>query len=114
MNCSGSVQRRERLAKYEERILDIEARREMLAGGRKSYTRFFVGLPIVAGLGFIFGDWFGVGTVFTGLLMSVFGFYTIAVRSGEYDRELEDLESVAEDLREQLGATSTTGQGRRR
>jgi hypothetical protein len=89
----------EKLALYEARIEEIERRQTNLARGRTGYMRLFVAIPVVSVLGFLFGVWFGAATLATGILMGIFGFYTVSVREGDYERELDGLRSVVDGLR---------------
>jgi hypothetical protein len=59
---------RERLAKYDEWIKELESRQKNQADKRTLYIRFFTGF--VSTLGFAWGTWPGVAAVFTGLMMS--------------------------------------------
>jgi hypothetical protein len=88
------------LEKYEAWIKELERRRDDIAKHRPGYIRLFIALPIVSLLGFIGGTWLGVACLLTGVLMFLFGIYTVLFRAGEYEKEIAALERVAKDLRE--------------
>ncbi len=89
----------DQLAKYEAWIVELERRRRDIAVNRPRYLRSLVGLLLASTLGFLWGVWFGVGALVTGILMCAFGFYTVLFREGEYEKELVHLRHVADGLR---------------
>ncbi len=88
------------LAKYEAWIRELEARQTTLAGSRTRYLRFFIGAAIASIVGFAWNPWVGAGTLCTGLLFCLFGFYVVVVRERDYVRELEEARAMARRLRE--------------
>ena len=90
----------ERLAKYEGWVRELEARQKNLANTRARYSRLFVGLAVVSPFGFVWGPRFGLGALFTGLVMCAYGFYTVVVREQQYVREIAQTRSDIEDLRD--------------
>jgi hypothetical protein len=91
------------LVKYEDWIREIERRQADIGVNRPRYLRFLVGLLFASLLGFIWGAWFGAGTLVVGILMCAFGFYTVLFREGEYEKELVHLRHVAAGLRAKAG-----------
>lgn len=79
----------ERLQKYETWIRELERRETALAHRGPGFRRFFLGALVVSGGGFFVNPWIGVGTVFTGLMIWVFGLYVLRVRQNEYAHELQ-------------------------
>jgi hypothetical protein len=78
----------ERIAKYEAWIRELEERKARLGRTRGAWLRLFVAIAVASFAGFLFGPWIGAASAFTGVLMCLFGVYTVLVREGDYDREL--------------------------
>jgi hypothetical protein len=100
---------REQLVKYETWIREIERRRDDIASKRTGYLRFFVGMLVASNLGFFWGVWFGVGSLLTGILCCLFGFYTVLYREGEYVDEIAWLRNVTDGLREEVEKNEREG-----
>jgi len=88
------------LEKYEGWIAELEARQRELASDRAFYVRLFIGIVPVSALGFLWHRLLGMGTLFTGVLMCVFGFYFLLVRESDYTHHLALLRATAQELRE--------------
>jgi NADH:ubiquinone oxidoreductase subunit 3 (subunit A) len=97
---SSNADRRQKLAKYEASIREIESRQAELHASRTGYQRLFVAIAVVSALGFAWNKMLGAATLFTGVLMCAFGFYTVRVRLSDYRHELAGLREVAGQLRE--------------
>jgi hypothetical protein len=89
----------DQLARYEAWISELESRQKDIAKKRPGYLRLLVGLLIGSTIGFVWGVWIGVGALLTGVLVCLFGFYTVLFRESEYVKELKSLRRVASDLR---------------
>jgi hypothetical protein len=61
---------------------------DSLSRQRVTFYRIFFGFLIASTLGFLFGSWFGVGTLFTGIAFCGTGLYLTMMRGHEYDDEL--------------------------
>ncbi len=96
----------EKLAKYEEAIRELEAREADLARSRGGYMKIFTALALVSLAGFFWNVWAGAATLFTGVLMFIFGVYVVRVRAGDYSLELMHLRETAEELRSTMRAPS--------
>ena len=99
MNEAERGAAREKLAKYEAWAREIEARQAALARSRTKWMRAFTVIVIASPLGFFFGAWMGASTVFTGVMFSLFGVYTVLVREAEYRRDLARTRAEIAQLR---------------
>jgi hypothetical protein len=91
--------REERVAKYTAWLSEIETRQRDLEARRPTLQRVFVGALLASLGGFLWSPWIGAGTLFTGVLVCVFGFYTLRVRARDYRVELAHTRATLEDLR---------------
>ena len=98
----------EQLARYEDWIRELEARQATLAGSRRRYLRFFVGVMVASIAGFVWSAWVGAATLFTGVLFCLFGVYVVLGRERDYRDELAATRRTVRDLRRAL-ATNGTG-----
>ena len=89
----------ERIAKLEAWIREVEARLARHRATKGKWLRGFVVLAIVSFAGFVLGPWVGAACAFTGVMMAVFGVYTVLVREGDYERDLENARRDVERLR---------------
>ncbi len=91
---------KEKLAKYEAWILELESRQRTLATSRATYARLFAASLVLSFAGFFWNQWVGAGALLTGILFCIFGYYAIAVRQGDYERELKQTRREVARLRE--------------
>ena len=94
--------KRQKLVKYEEAIRDIEARSASLSQNRAGYMRMFALFVVLSFAGYFWSKWVGAATLFTGVLMFIFGVYVVRMRARDYRYELEGLRETADALREEL------------
>ena len=87
------------IAKYEAWIQKLEHLHADVVRKRPIYFRIFVAMPVVSMLGFIWCVWFGVGALLTGIMMCGFGFYSVNMIEGDFERELEGLRRAVDDFR---------------
>jgi hypothetical protein len=87
------------IAKYEAWIQKLEHLHADVVCKRPVYYRIFVAIPIVSLLGFFWGVWFGVATLLTGIMMCGFGFYSVFMIEGDFDREIEGLRRSVANFR---------------
>jgi hypothetical protein len=90
---------RDQLAKYEAWTAELKERRERIIRQRSGYIRILTGILIASSVGFFWGRWVGIGTVFSGLL--VFGYGWLTVMGLEWDciNEIESMRRGTELLR---------------
>jgi hypothetical protein len=100
--------KRQKLAKYEAAIRDVEARQADLSRNRAGYMRLFAALAVLSLGGFFWNRWLGVGTLLTGVLIYVFGVYVVRMRARDYRFELEGLRETTEELRDELERESAS------
>lgn len=81
---------RERITKLESWIGELETRQRHLAKTRGAWLRGFSILAVLSFGGFFFGPWIGGACAITGVLMAIFGFYTVLGRQKDYERDLEN------------------------
>jgi len=93
----------EQIEKYETWIRELEARQKTLAGSRQGYLRFFAGVLVASGAGFVWNPFLGAATLVTGVLFCAFGFYVVLGRERDYRDELVAMRRTAEDLRRAAG-----------
>jgi hypothetical protein len=89
----------ERIAKYEAWARELEARAARLAAHRAGYLRLFAAVFALSFVGFAWSPWIGSATSFSGALVFVFGYYTLAIRRQDYARELAEARAELEKLR---------------
>lgn len=87
------------LEKYEAWIREVEKRQAELAKSRAGYMRFFYVLPFVSLVAFLKNVGVGAAALFTAILMSAFGIYTVLVREGDYALNLKHTRKAAAALR---------------
>ncbi len=92
------------LVKYEEWIAELEKRQAELDRGRPFYLKCFYALPFVSLVGFAVSVGVGAGSLFTAVLMTVFGLYTVRVRASDYRTNLEGSRAQAAKLRASIEA----------
>ena len=90
------------LAKYDEWIAELEKRRGELDQGKALYTRLFYAFPVLSLLGFLKNVGTGAACLFTAVLMTSFGLYTVRVRASDYRTNLEGSRKMAQKLRKTL------------
>jgi hypothetical protein len=71
-----------------------------LARQRKTFYGIFFGVLFASTLGFLFGIWFGVATLLTGVAFCGTGLYLTTMRGLEYDDELSRARAELRRLRE--------------
>jgi hypothetical protein len=89
----------ERIAKYTAWLSELEARQRDLDARRPRLERIFLGALVASSGGFLWNLWIGAATLFTGVLVFVFGFYTLRVRARDYRSEIAQTRATLEDLR---------------
>ncbi|HEY2514841.1 MAG TPA: hypothetical protein VGI39_28440 [Polyangiaceae bacterium] len=100
----------ERIAKYEDWIRVLESRQSELRARRPRYLRLFTAVLLASVLGFVWNPWVGAGTVLTGILVYVFGYYVIAIRLQDYAADLASTRRQLAGLREgAAGSASASG-----
>jgi hypothetical protein len=87
------------LEKYEAWIREVEKRQAELAKSRAGYMRFFYVLPFLSLVAFFKNVGVGAAALFTAILMSAFGIYTVLVREGDYALNLKHTRKAAAALR---------------
>ncbi len=87
-------------AKYEAWIRELTRRKEDIAKNRTMYVRSFIAFMIFSALGYIWGPWIGAGSVLTGILVCLFGCYTVLFREGELEEEIARLRETQREQRE--------------
>lgn len=87
------------LEKYEAWIREVETRQAELARSRDGYMRIFYVLPFLSLLAFFKNVGVGAAALFTAVLMSAFGIYTVLVREGDYELNLKQTRKTAAALR---------------
>ena len=90
----------ERIAKYEGWIRELESRQRELQTRRPRYLRLFAAVLLASLLGFAWNPWIGAGSVLTGILVYVFGYYVIAIRLQDYAAELASARGQLAGLQE--------------
>jgi hypothetical protein len=91
-----------KISKYEAWLVELEARDAELARHRPGYLRLFGGTACASVLGFFWNVWVGVGSVLTGILVFVFGYYVLAIRRQDYAREIANARAELRRLREKV------------
>lgn len=95
------------LAKYEAWIAELEKRQAALDDGRRLYVKGFYALPFLSLVGFVRSVGVGAGALFTAVLMTAFGLYTVRVRASDYRTNLEGSRAQAARLRASIEARSS-------
>lgn len=89
----------ERIAKYEDWIRELETRQSELRSRRPRYLRAFAAILLASVLGFVWNPWIGAGSILTGILVYVFGYYVIAIRLRDYAADLASTRRELTSLR---------------
>lgn len=91
------------LDKYNDWIKELERRQAMLAKSRDAYLRFFYVLPAISLVAFLRNVGTGAAALFTALIMTLFGIYTVLVREGDYRAGLRAARAEAAKLKRAIG-----------
>ena len=97
------------IAKYEAWTQKLEHLQAEVVRKRPIYYRIFVAIPVVSLLGYFWGFWFGVATLLTGIMVCGFGFYSVFMIEGDYEREIEGLRRSVAQFRATGRATDRNG-----
>ncbi len=103
---AGEPSKDELVAKYSAWIVEVEGRARTLERSRPAYQRLFVAVFLLSGAGYFWNAWVGAGSVFSGLLFCVFGFYALAIRARDYRHELAHARATVRGL---LDADASAG-----
>lgn len=95
---------RAQLERYETWVGDLEARRAELLRNKPFYTKVFLAFPPLSLLGLVHSVGMGAALLFTAILMTVFGFYTVRVRESDYRIGLKEAKKRIAELKKELPA----------
>lgn len=98
----AAARTRSQLERYETWVRDLEARRAELLRGKPFYTKLFLALPPASLLGLLHSVGMGAAALFTAVLMTVFGFYTVRVRESDYRVGLKEARKRIAELKKEL------------
>jgi hypothetical protein len=98
----AAARTRTQLERYETWVRELEARRAELLRNKPLYTKIFWALPPASLLGLLHSVGMGAATLFTAVLMTVFGFYTVAVRESDYRVGLKEARKRIAELKKEL------------
>lgn len=98
----AAARTRTQLERYETWVRDLEGRRAELLRNKPFYTKLFLALPPASLLGLLHSVGMGAATLFTAVLMTVFGFYTVRVRESDYRVGLKEARKRIAELKKEL------------